>query len=90
MGKTTKMRFTEDKFVNGVIFANKGEVVDVPNESVDRWIVRGGVIVGDNEDTVKTPEVKAEKKELDKDEVPEAEIPKKETPKEAKGKTKSK
>ena len=45
MEKTVKMIFGEDKFVNGEIFASKGEIVEVPEASVTRWLKRGGAIV---------------------------------------------
>lgn len=46
---TTKMVFGEDKFVNQECVYNKGEIYDIPNASVDRWIKRGGKIVGEEQ-----------------------------------------
>ena len=42
---TVKMKFHEDKYVDGKIFARKDKEVDVELQSVDRWIKRGGTIV---------------------------------------------
>lgn len=41
-----KMRFTEDKQYRDITYL-KGQVYDIPDELVDRWIKRGGEIVGD-------------------------------------------
>lgn len=60
-----KMKFHEDKFVDGKVFAHKDEVVDVADESVHRWIKRGGQLV-------------EEKSVLD-DKPPEKDEPEKET-----------
>lgn len=43
--KTVKMVFQEDKFVDGEIFAKKGQHVEVQPGSVQRWLIRGGEIV---------------------------------------------
>lgn len=42
------MVFAEDKFVDGkcVFAVQSGEPMEVPKESVDRWLKRGGQIVG--------------------------------------------
>lgn len=47
---TVTMKFPEDKFVDGKIFANKGEEVEVPKDSVERWMKRGGVLVDEHID----------------------------------------
>lgn len=49
-GKTTAMTFREDKFYNGELIYTKGEVHQVPNEMIQRWLNRGGAIVGPGEE----------------------------------------
>ena len=44
-----KMKFSEDKFVNGECVYSAGKVYEVPVGSVDRWLKRGGVIVGEEQ-----------------------------------------
>jgi len=61
MSKTTKMKFAEDKFINGKLAFPKGRVCEVPDASVDRWIKRGGEIVtGEEKREEKKEEVKLE------------------------------
>jgi len=43
--KAVKMVFPEDKFVDNEIFAKKGVPVLVQPGSIQRWLIRGGVIV---------------------------------------------
>lgn len=40
-----KMKFNEDKYVDGVIAFPKGEVHEVSPASVERWLKRGGILV---------------------------------------------
>ena len=57
--ETKKMIFAEDKFVNGELLYNHGEVVEVPVESVDRWLIRGGKLVEEgHEDEAKLEALK--------------------------------
>ncbi len=51
--KTVKMIFNEDKTVDGQPFAAAGEVVEVAETSVERWLKRGGKIA---EEVVKAAE----------------------------------
>ena len=50
LADTVPMIFSQDKYVNGVLFATKGQVVQVPKASVQRWLNRGGAIVGPSEE----------------------------------------
>lgn len=43
--KSVKMKFKEDKFVDGVCVYDKDVAYDIPAQSVDRWLKRGGEIV---------------------------------------------
>jgi hypothetical protein len=43
--KTKKMKFSEDKFVDGELMYEKDKVHDIPEGSVDRWLKRGGELV---------------------------------------------
>lgn len=58
--KTTKMKFTEDKFVNGECVYQHGKTYDIPIVSVERWLKRGGTIVGEKEQLVETEVKKVE------------------------------
>jgi hypothetical protein len=42
-----KMRFFEDKFVDGECKFTHGRIYEVPKESVERWLKRGGELVPD-------------------------------------------
>lgn len=44
---TKKMKFGEDKFVDGELTYQKGKVYNIPVASVDRWQKRGGELVID-------------------------------------------
>ena len=61
--KTTKMKFSEDKFVNGECVYQKGKTYDIPNVSVERWLKRGGVIIGEEKQILEpeTPKTEAPK-----------------------------
>lgn len=50
--KTVKMKFSEDMFYNLDLIYNKGHVYEVPENMVERWKKRGGVIVDDMGDPV--------------------------------------
>lgn len=55
--KTTKMTFSKSMYYNDLqnpLYV-AGPVYDVPNEMVERWIKRGGVVVGDVAVDVPTP-----------------------------------
>lgn len=59
-----KMKFSETMFVNGQVFANPGQIVEVGEASVNRWIIRGGQVVDDTVITApKTEKVEEPKKE---------------------------
>jgi hypothetical protein len=45
--KTVKMKFSEDMFYNLDLIYNKGHVYEIPENMVERWKKRGGVIVDD-------------------------------------------
>lgn len=45
----TLMRFSEPKFYNGELIYDQKQVVEVPNDMVDRWIRRGGVVINSKE-----------------------------------------
>lgn len=58
-GAYMKLRFKEDKFVDGVLTFKAGEIYDIPEAggSAVRWLKRGAEVV---EETPVAPEVKAE------------------------------
>lgn len=64
------MKFSETMFVNGEVFANPGQIVEVGEASVNRWIIRGGQIV---DDTVVTAPKKEKVEEPKKEEEAKAE-----------------
>lgn len=49
--KTVQMRFPKDMFYNDltVPIYKGGEICDVPESTVDRWLKRGGVLIKDEE-----------------------------------------
>jgi hypothetical protein len=49
-----KLKFFKDVFLDGVIFANAGEIKEVPEEngSAQRWINRGAVPVSELEEVI--------------------------------------
>lgn len=48
-GVAMKLKFHQDVYINGELFASAGEVKDVPEQggSAQRWIVRGAQVVED-------------------------------------------
>ena len=56
------MKFKEDKFVNGEVVYLSGQVYEIPEDKVARWLIRGGEVV-------ETPVKKEEPKEILTEEV---------------------
>lgn len=79
-----KMRFKEDKFytdLNNPIY-RKGQIYDIPNNMVERWIKRGGTIIDCQETLEKVED--DERKELEAKQALEAEQKKTEDQEESK------
>lgn len=61
--KTKRMRFHEDMYYNLDVIYTKGQVADVPEEMVARWLRRGAELVGETPTIVEPkPVVKEEPK----------------------------
>lgn len=50
-----KMRFSEDKYYNHDVIYQKGQIYEVPDNMVMRWLKRGGEIVEDGSVQAKEP-----------------------------------
>lgn len=67
MSKNTKMKFSEDKMIDGVVTYKKGEVYEIAEGSVARWLKRGGVIVGQEDQYIQPPVVTSDPSNEDTD-----------------------